>query len=424
MNLFDPQDRVLLAGLALALIVIFARPIRYLLDLAREVERSSGLALVPALIILSVMFLFHQAAKRREAKARAEAAEEGAKLAESRLTEMERLEARHREATESAKLAESRLAEMERLVLFGQALGRVLDVDAIRDVVLQHLPQLAGTEDAWVMTRTGGRWQPLMSGTRERRREIDQIHERMADRALPSESEPWKTDPFSTDGHLCMPMTVGGHPVGVLGVPDSAASLNEGRRRVLAAAATLLGISLRNAQLFREVHDHSVRDGLTGCFNRTHALEAVGTELRRARRSQMPVSLIMFDLDHFKQVNDQYGHLCGDTVLAAVGARMREVLRISDLKCRYGGEEFLVLLPDTASEGARRVAHTLRRELADMAIPWKDEALTITASFGVATARPSEVDGKALISRADEALYRAKEQGRNCVRLSIETAVA
>jgi diguanylate cyclase (GGDEF)-like protein len=135
------------------------------------------------------------------------------------------------------------------------------------------------------------------------------------------------------------------------------------------------------------------------------------------------MSLIMFDLDHFKEVNDRYGHLCGDAVLAAVGVRMRDVLRGSDLKCRYGGEEFLVLLPETPLEGAKRVADTLRRELADLPIHWKDETLSITASFGVSVALPSEIDCEAVISRADAALYRAKEQGRNCVRLSAETTV-
>jgi diguanylate cyclase (GGDEF)-like protein len=208
----------------------------------------------------------------------------------------------------------------------------------------------------------------------------------------------------------------------VLGIPESAAPIS--RQRVLVMAAALLAISVRTAQLFNDVRENSVRDGLTGCFNRTHALEVIDTELRRARRSQTPVSLIMFDIDHFKDINDRYGHQCGDAVLAAIGSRMRELLRASDLKCRYGGEEFLVLLPETALEGAKRVADTLRRELADRPVPWKDETIAITASFGVTTALSSEVDGQGLIARADAALYRAKDQGRNCVRLSIESAVA
>jgi diguanylate cyclase (GGDEF)-like protein len=210
----------------------------------------------------------------------------------------------------------------------------------------------------------------------------------------------------------------------VLGIPESGGAFTPARTRVLEMAGALLAISLRNAQLFHEVRDNSLRDGLTGCFNRTHALEVIDTELRRARRSKMPVAIIMFDIDHFKDVNDRYGHLCGDMVLAAVASKMRDVLRGSDLKCRYGGEEFLVLLPETPLEGAKRVADTLRSDIAAMPITWKDETVSITASFGVSLALPTETDAQAIIGRADAALYLAKDQGRNCVRLSIESAVA
>jgi diguanylate cyclase (GGDEF)-like protein len=129
----------------------------------------------------------------------------------------------------------------------------------------------------------------------------------------------------------------------------------------------------------------------------------------------------MLDLDHFKDVNDKYGHLCGDAVLASVGRRMKEVLRGSDLKCRYGGEEFLVVLPDTPLSGARRVAETLRREIAERPMPWAGEALTVTASFGLTQAMPGEISIEAVVARADAALYRAKEDGRNCVRAAADT---
>src|SRR5439155_7615848 len=114
------QDRLLLAGLAAALVVVFAKPLRDLLDLARDVEQTSGLALVPALIILTGVLLIHLQGKRQEARAAAAAAES------------------------EAVAAGARAAEMERLIVFGQALGRSLDLDAIRDVVIQHLPKLAG----------------------------------------------------------------------------------------------------------------------------------------------------------------------------------------------------------------------------------------------------------------------------------------
>src|SRR5581483_5703984 len=290
-------------------------------------------------------------------------------------------------AEASATLAHARASDLERLVAFGHSLARSLDLDSIRTVVRAQLPTLAGTDDVRVHFRDPRRIEP---------------------------------DP-PDDGGLTLPLNAGDQVVGVLRIGEAPSTMGEDRRRLLETAAAVLAIAVRNAQLFQEVRETSVRDSLTGCFNRAYALDVIDTELRRARRSQMPVSLIMFDLDHFKDINDRYGHLCGDAVLAAIGARMRDVLRGSDLKCRYGGEEFLVLLPETPLEGAKRVADTLRRELADMTIAWKDETIRVTASFGVTVALPSEIDTHALIARADAALYRAKDQGRNCVRLAVET---
>ena len=166
--------------------------------------------------------------------------------------------------------------------------------------------------------------------------------------------------------------------------------------------------------------ESNVRDPLTSCVTRRHGMGIFQTEMRRARRSQLPMSLIVFDLDHFKAINDRYGHLAGDAVLGAVGGRMNSVLRGSDLKCRYGGEEFLILLPDTPTQGAMRVAETLRREIEGSSIPWNDDLLRVTASFGITAITPGEMDPLAAIARADEALYRAKQDGRNCVRSAAE----
>jgi diguanylate cyclase (GGDEF)-like protein len=400
MHLFARQDRWLLAGLALAVIVVVSKPLQFLLDAALDVERTSGLLLIPALLILSVFFLFQQQSKRQEAKMRAATAE-----------------------AESLQ-ATLRAAELERLGLFGQALGRCLDFDAIRAVLLLHLEALTGTPDACVVARIDHKWAILAGRANSEAAETGESGPSPFTDALLTRANQSEGGSISWAGSLWWPMKAAGQVVGLVGVPESAGVPFGSRQRVVATAATLLGISLRNADLFQELRDNSVRDGLTGCFNRTHAMEIIEAELRRARRSHLPVSLIMFDVDQFKEINDRYGHQCGDAVLIAVGACMREVLRGSDVKCRYGGDEFMVLLPDTPIEGARYVADTLRRELSERPIRWKEETLAITASFGATIAKPSEIDTPAFITRADVALYRAKDQGRNCVCLSNEPAVA
>jgi diguanylate cyclase (GGDEF)-like protein len=233
--------------------------------------------------------------------------------------------------------------------------------------------------------------------------------ERAARRALGDTS-------IATEGDrrdVCFPMLVAGEPVGVLGILANP-PLTEQQRIVRAAAAALLAVSLKNAELFQEIHENSVRDALTGCFTRKHAMEVMDGELRRSGRSHLPLSLIMLDLDHFKQINDRFGHLCGDAVLAAVGERMNAALRGSDLKCRYGGEEFLILLPDTTLAGACRVAELLRSKFDEHPVRWNEIDVPVTASFGLTAASPGVLDGMAIIGRAVAALYRAKEIGRNC----------
>ena len=395
MNLFGRQDLLLIAALGAATLIVFSSSISHLLDYVREIETRSGLTLLPALVVLTGAFVFHHFRRSHQQRAKTIAAE----LA--------------------AKDAERRADELERLVQFGQALGRALDFDSIRIAVSQHLPAIAGTEHVWVLVEQGTDWHALHGDTRGAEYVLQWGE--LAQQLLAT--GPNNTATSQAPPAVGFPLIIGGRTVGVLGVRPVAGTLAADHRHILEAAAALLAVSVTNAQLFREVRESSVRDGLTGCFTRAHSLEIADAELRRARRTQMPVTLIMFDLDHFKEVNDRYGHLCGDAVLAAVGKRMKEVLRGSDLKCRYGGEEFLVLLPETPLHGARRVADTLRREIADRPIPWAGEGLTVTASFGLAQAMPGEVNVEELVAAADAAMYRAKADGRNCVRDAADSGV-
>ena len=392
MKIAGRQDALLLAALTAALVIVFSSTISRGLDYVRDIERQSGLTLMPALVLLVVVFVFHLYRRNQEETAKTEAAQ----LA--------------------TREAEHRAEDLERLVLFGQALGRSLDFDSIRVAATQHLPTLTGTDRVWVLIQEGQEWHALTGDTRGAE---DAITWGDLARELLS-SNPDKTPSSLIDPSVGFPLIVGGQAVGVLGV-RTRGGLPAERHHVVEAAAALLAVSVKNAQLFREVKDNSVRDPLTGCFTKAHALEVIDAELRRARRSQTPVTMIMFDIDHFKDVNDRHGHLCGDAVLSTIGKRMKDVLRGSDLKCRYGGEEFLVLLPETPLHGARRVAETLRREIAERPVPWAGEALTITASFGLAQTLPGEVNVEAVIARADQALYRAKDDGRNCVRIAADS---
>jgi len=157
-------------------------------------------------------------------------------------------------------------------------------------------------------------------------------------------------------------------------------------------------------------------DFLTDLVNRRHAEGYIKREMARARRKRTPVGFVMMDLDTFKQVNDTHGHQAGDAVLAHVGHLLRDRLRASDILVRYGGDEFLLVLPDSGLESSAAIAETLRRTLQDVTVPYRKEELPVRASFGVAAVEPGQnatVDE--VVDRADEALYAAKGMGRNRV---------
>jgi diguanylate cyclase (GGDEF)-like protein len=159
-------------------------------------------------------------------------------------------------------------------------------------------------------------------------------------------------------------------------------------------------------------------DALTGLPNARALRDSLKRMLAQAARSELPLAAVLCDLDNFKQINDVYGHDKGDQALAAVSAVMRTALRASDLAGRYGGEEFLILLPDTPLDGAVVLAEKLRKELMLVEIPGVDRA--VTASFGVAVFPTDAPDGEMLVRMADRALYAAKGRGRNCVVTSSE----
>ncbi|MGB3623723.1 MAG: diguanylate cyclase [Ketobacter sp.] len=167
----------------------------------------------------------------------------------------------------------------------------------------------------------------------------------------------------------------------------------------------------------KKMEQMSRTDGLTQLFNRSHWQARLTEEFNRSHRYQQDLTLMLFDLDHFKSINDTYGHLGGDKVLVEVAQMITRSLRDSDVAGRYGGEEFGVLLPSTDLEGAEVVAQRLCRRVCETLIPFEGKDIAISTSIGLAQLTPDLKTPEELISNADEALYQAKEQGRNRVVL-------
>ncbi len=190
------------------------------------------------------------------------------------------------------------------------------------------------------------------------------------------------------------------------------ARLNTGKRILR------LERSLKKAN--EEIRKLSITDPLTGIYNRVYLTDRLPQEIKRARRYGHPLSLIMCDIDHFKRINDSYGHHAGDITLKAFVGYLKQSIRGNvDWVARYGGEEFLIVLPETGLECACRAAERIRHSVSEMAVNIEGKEISITASFGLSSFNPSEYNEKispeSMIEEADKFMYQAKRKGRNGV---------
>ncbi len=188
-------------------------------------------------------------------------------------------------------------------------------------------------------------------------------------------------------------------------------------QRLFAQCCELLGYPLRNALLYHQALAIAATDPLTGANNRSVFQDMVEREIHLSRRHRTPLSMICADIDHFKQVNDRHGHAAGDAVIMQVAAIMRQCIRASDVLFRYGGEEFVVLLTNTAREGARQLAERIRKHTANRPCHYGHKRIAVTLSLGVHTLTPDD-DPDSLFQQTDQAMYAAKHAGRNRVCLS------
>lgn len=215
---------------------------------------------------------------------------------------------------------------------------------------------------------------------------------------------------------LCLPLSAQGETLGVVTLHFTDVAALKEHQDLAQRFADRTALALANLRLKETLRHQSVRDPLTGLYNRRYFEETGARELARSRRQSWPFSVVMLDVDHFKQFNDVHGHAVGDMVLRRLGHLLGEQFREEDVVCRYGGEEFVVLLPSCAADTARERAEGLRVAVQRMAVTAPDSSgLTVTVSVGITAALPQEVDLSAVVSRADQALYRAKHLGRNRV---------
>jgi diguanylate cyclase (GGDEF)-like protein/PAS domain S-box-containing protein len=230
----------------------------------------------------------------------------------------------------------------------------------------------------------------------------------------------------SASEYLCIPMMGQGEALGVLHVrlpPDQGATvqadlraaMDESRLRTTIAVTEHIALALANLRLRETLRMQAIRDPLTGLFNRRYMEESLSREVARAARSASSLAAVMIDIDHFRDFNENFGHAAADLALRETCQLLREMARPEDIACRFGGEELVLIMPDTSVEQAAKRAEEYRLAVADQKLHYQGASLGIvTASFGVA-AYPQARTGDELLRAADDALYQAKRGGRNCV---------
>ncbi len=222
--------------------------------------------------------------------------------------------------------------------------------------------------------------------------------------------------------YLGVPMLLRNQVVGVIALQSGQVdAYSQAHIRLIETIAAQAAIAIDNARLFARTEEFAITDSLTGLFNRRHFIELAEKEITRALRYKKPLSIILMDIDHFKQVNDRFGHLIGDQMLQLISQNCTKVLRKIDVLARYGGEEFTVLLPETDQKEAIAVAARIKEAVDSTSLVTKEGVIKVTASLGVAELTEPVQDLKDLINRTDQALYNAKDAGRNQIK-SFRTA--
>jgi diguanylate cyclase (GGDEF)-like protein len=214
--------------------------------------------------------------------------------------------------------------------------------------------------------------------------------------------------------YLCVPMTAQGETLGLLYVESRDAKLIEYRSSLAANFAERIALALANLRLRESLRTQATRDPLTSLFNRRHMEETLERELRRAIRHHSSVGVIMIDVDHFRTVNNSFGHGAGDAMLQAMGRFFQNQIRLEDTPCRYGGDEFILILPDSSLEDTCKRAEQLRQGIQQISVDHAGRKFAaVTISLGVAACPDHGTTVEEILLAADKAMFHAKQAGRD-----------
>ena len=220
---------------------------------------------------------------------------------------------------------------------------------------------------------------------------------------------------FKKGYFVSIPLMIEKEVVGVLNINDvDQDSFNVGDLGFILNLSELIAMSISNAVLYEQTKKLAVTDGLTGISNRPNMEQSLLSEFERSKRYNSPLSVVLLDVDHFKDVNDSYGHQKGDEILVTFASILKKFCRANDIAARYGGEEFLMILPQSNAQGAFKIAERVREEIMKMSFVGNDSKFSVTTSCGVAELnRDYMKNTDQLINVADNAMYEAKNSGRN-----------
>ena len=345
-------------------------------------------------------------------------------------------EARHSLAGRVDALVAERTREVELLRQLSELLQACATPDEAHGVMGQLCGRLFPDASGAVLVTPASRdglwavavWGPPLAGGRERfqlddcwalrRGRVYRVDDVRATPACVHLGEP------PPPAFVCVPLAAQGETLGLFtlaappGVPAEG-GLGEARVRLAVTVAEQFALALANVRLRETLRGQSIRDPLTGLFNRRYMEETLERELSRSEREHRPLSLILLDIDRFKHFNDTFGHEAGDIVLSSLGALLRSASRAGDVACRYGGEEFVLILPAASLSDAQRRAEEIRETIRGLRVTHGGRPLEgVRCSMGVAAFPEHGGVGSALLRAADAALYRAKREGRDQVILA------